>query len=589
MSLAGILGVLEEAGLIQAVHHSQEAEFQFRHELIHATTYASLLKSDRRSLHLTVGEALEHAHEGLHGDQAAVIARHFDEAGADERAFDYYLQAGDEAAGRYANAEAALHYSHALEIARKGRMDTEILQKLYLSLGRELELEGRYREALAIYRQMQADAQALANQELKFSAIMAHAKIYATPNPEQNPTLARQLLEEALAYTRQVRDQAGEARVLWNLLVLNVYGGGDYVQAIQMGEQALVLARENNLEELSAFILNDLTYAFFGSDQTLRAQETQREAAKLWRKSANLPMLVDSLSISVPIAYLLGDYERAISESEEALELSLKAGNQWGQAGSLAFTGLIHHELGLIDQGLATYQQAYELGKITKHRGAFIAGRSFLAWLLADLGDVNQAFKIANQAYLDALASQTLHLSGWVLMIMIHLHLRNNNLPEAEAALHSLRQVDTITGLRWFTPIFTPLGEAEIFLKHHDYSSTIRTVDKLIKYLEQTGIRTFASDALALKSQAQAGLGNHEEAWQTLQFAKQVAEELGSRRSLWPILARLARISEANGDHKMAQQLRSGTRQVLQYIIDHISSVDLRISFSNRPEVREHL
>ena len=98
MSLDLILGTLEEASLIQNVAQSQEIEFQFKHELIHATTYSSLLKSDRRSLHLSVGEVLEAAYPDLPGDQAALIARHFDEAGNSERALRYYTIAGDSAA-----------------------------------------------------------------------------------------------------------------------------------------------------------------------------------------------------------------------------------------------------------------------------------------------------------------------------------------------------------------------------------------------------------------------------------------------------------------------------------------------------------
>lgn len=589
MSLQRMLRSLEEAGLIHPITQSRGAVFEFHHELIHTTTYASLLKADRRSLHLAVGETIEKLLTDQSEDQAALIAKHFDEAGDDERALKYYLKAGNVASRQYANAEAILLYHRALEIARKILNNYKLLQEIYLSLGRELELGGRYGEALDTYAQMQVDARNKGDQDFEFSALMAHAKIYATPNPEQNADLAQQLLEQALTYTRKTENRAEEARVLWNLLVLNVYGNGDYTQAIQFGEKALMLAREYNLEELSAFILNDLTYAYFGSDQTLLAQKTQREAAILWRHLNNLPMLVDSLSISVPITYLLGDYKRAIRESEEALELSQKAGNQWGQAGSLAFIGLAYHELGLIDQGIATYQKAFELGKITKHRGAFIGSRSLYAWLLADLGEVNQALKIADQAYQDALANQTLYLSGWVLMIKIHLHLRNNDLPKAQAALHSLRQIDQPTGLRWFTPIFTPLGEAEIFLKTHDYPATIRTSDKFLKYLEQTGIRTFTPDALALKSQAQIEMGYLEDAWQTLLRARRIAEELGSQRSLWPILSRLAKLSEASGDQHTAQHLRGRTREVLQYVLDHIGSVDLRNSFTNRPEVREHL
>lgn len=463
------------------------------------------------------------------------------------------------------------------------------MQHLYLSIGRELELGGRYRDALDIYDQMQADAQAKGSQDLEFSGLMAHAKIYATPNPEQDPTLAKQLLEEALAYTHRTQNPEDEARVLWNLLVLSAYGGGDFSEAIQLGEQALAISRENYLEELTPFILNDLTYAYLGSNQTLLTRKTQREAARLWRKIGNLPMLVNSLSISIPMAYLLGDYERAIQESEEALELRRLTGNEWGQAGSLAFIGLVFHELGQIDRALESYQMAYELGIKTKHRAAYIIAPSCLAWLLADLGDINQALTVVNRAYKHALATQTWYLPVWALMIIVQLHLRNNDLSNAQQTLMELRQIDKSTGLRWFTPIFVPLSEAELSLNGQDYSTAMQTIDGLLEYLEQTGTRTLVSDALVLKAQAQVELGLHEDAWHTLLQARQAAEDIGSQRSLWRVLAKLAMVYELKGDHVEAAQLRGKIREVLQYIFDHISNEELRNSFLNRREVREHL
>ncbi len=586
MMLHQLLGALEQEGLIHPVAHKNEIEYDFRHELIHATAYSMLLKSERRSLHLAVGEVIEEQTSDLIPQRAALIARHFDEAGEEERALRYYTQAGDDAAHQYANGEAILNYKRALEIAQKSEQNRDLLRKLYLNLGRELELNGRYREALDTYHQMQVYARLNQEAELEFSALMAHAKIYATPNPEHNPTLAKKLLGEALEFTQKTGNRADEAHVLWNLLVLAVYSGGDFGQAIQWGERALALARSHNLEELTAFILNDLVYAYFGSGQTPLAQETQREAADLWRKLGNLPMLVDCLSISIPIDYLLGEYEGALKGSKEALELSKQTGNEWGQAGSLAFTGLVYHEFGQIDLAMETYQQAFELGIKTRHPGAYIASRCCANWLLADMGKSKDAIAALNKTYQEAIASGIWHLPVWALIMLSQVHLRNKDIEHAQDALQSLRQIDRPAGLRWFVPIFAPLSESEIMLTQKDYSGALETIELLLGYLERTKTITFIPDALRLKAKAQAELGEEDKAYSTLLQARQISEELGSRRTIWPILGDLSDLSKEKGQVSKAVQYREDAREVLEYILDHTSNTELRRSFTNRPKVR---
>src|SRR5262245_13552756 len=107
LQLASALGKLETSGLVWCVQSEPELEYLFRHALIQDAAYESMLRADRRTLHRAVGETLE----GLYADQlddiAAVLARHFVEAGDDGRALRYYSRAGDVAARAFANREAA--------------------------------------------------------------------------------------------------------------------------------------------------------------------------------------------------------------------------------------------------------------------------------------------------------------------------------------------------------------------------------------------------------------------------------------------------------------------------------------------------
>src|SRR3970040_2353021 len=112
MSLANHLTTLEASGLVRLAAVQPELEYLFRHALVHEAAYGSLVKADRKQLHLAVGEALE----SLYPEQAAsrelapILGEHFSKAGDDARALKYLSLAGAAAARVYANAEAALHY-----------------------------------------------------------------------------------------------------------------------------------------------------------------------------------------------------------------------------------------------------------------------------------------------------------------------------------------------------------------------------------------------------------------------------------------------------------------------------------------------
>ena len=66
MSARADLGTLEASGLIEIAALQPELEYLFRHALVQEAAYASLLKQDRRALHLAAG--------------ATIIALHLDRA-----------------------------------------------------------------------------------------------------------------------------------------------------------------------------------------------------------------------------------------------------------------------------------------------------------------------------------------------------------------------------------------------------------------------------------------------------------------------------------------------------------------------------
>ncbi len=141
MTLLSDLGTLESAGLIRVDKVEPDLEYHFMHSLVQDAAYASLLESDRKRLHLAVGQAIEELYPGRNREMAALLGYHFREAGEDERALRYYMIAGDEALTVYANQEAELQYRRGLELLCCNDKD---IASLYSGLAEALFRQSRF-------------------------------------------------------------------------------------------------------------------------------------------------------------------------------------------------------------------------------------------------------------------------------------------------------------------------------------------------------------------------------------------------------------------------------------------------------------
>ncbi len=103
------LDTLESKGLIRLATIDPELEYLFRHALVQDAAYESLLKQERRVLHKQVGEALEQLYPERRAELAALLARHFEQAGDSDRAVEYLVQAA-----QYANERNAVAETHDL-------------------------------------------------------------------------------------------------------------------------------------------------------------------------------------------------------------------------------------------------------------------------------------------------------------------------------------------------------------------------------------------------------------------------------------------------------------------------------------------
>jgi DNA-binding NtrC family response regulator/tetratricopeptide (TPR) repeat protein len=127
----------------------EDVVYVFKHPLIQEVAYGTLVEGERRRLHGTVGSALETLYAGRTHEVVELLARHFGESDAGEKAVDYAIAAGEKAQRGSANSEALTHFEAAtLRLAaladtrpnRLRRIDVVLKQaEVKFALGRHAE------------------------------------------------------------------------------------------------------------------------------------------------------------------------------------------------------------------------------------------------------------------------------------------------------------------------------------------------------------------------------------------------------------------------------------------------------------------
>jgi tetratricopeptide (TPR) repeat protein len=170
----------------------------------------------------------------------------------------------------------------------------------------------------------------------------------------------------------------------------------------------------------------------------------------------------------------------------------------------------------------------------------------------------------------------------YILTRLVQLHLRQNQLDEAEALINQAKKGFNSES----TPIFFQfifLAEAELALRQGGYERALAVSDDLLASLNQFGMRAFIAEALHLRGQILVAMGQTEAAYKTLLQAQAEAEAVGSRRMLWQILFALSRLE---ADPAEAERQRKQAQEIVTSIAAHVSDPELRASFLGLAQVR---
>lgn len=175
------------------------SRYQFSHGLFQQYLYRGLGAGERRVLHGEVAIALESLYDGRTDEIPLVLARHWREAGQNEKAVGYLLGAGDRARALYAHTEAVEAYTDALGILEK-LGDQERAARTLMKLGLTHHVAFNFTAARQAYDEGFVRWQAASRQRPRDLPVAPHALRLAWAEPETlDPALPTDVWSVAVA------------------------------------------------------------------------------------------------------------------------------------------------------------------------------------------------------------------------------------------------------------------------------------------------------------------------------------------------------------------------------------------------------
>ncbi len=578
------LDELLSARLISEVRN-ETRPYNISHDRIREVAYARISEARREVFHRRALTALTEAKA-----PSAELAHHALSAKEWQFAFQHSLNAGDEAMRLYDVTTAAGHYESArsLLIESKADVDSATYQHLYLQLGKAYELEFHPRQALTIYKEMQAQAAIRESREMELASLIACCVLLPVHYDTQNIDLARELAGQALPLAQELGDAAAQYQIELSLARTYKFGDRQIEPAIAHLRAAEELAFKSDLREQLALVRLELGVAFTFIGRLEQAEWILTEAMETFRELDQHPRVLSCLHNLAIIQMESGNFDAALSLLDEAYRANKALGSPTSVYALATTHNVIHILRGEYYRAFEVLLPALGLDRTHILSGLWIDIFQQLAWCYHDLGAYELGLDYCQKAisHHDQ-TSQTGRAPAFATLAL--LELRRGNLREAEAAVKKGwenfdLQWQTYAG--WSETHSILEADAELALAQGELDRAASCVRQLLGKYEELKLRHFKPGILFLRARVELAAGNREDAHQTLCEALALSGEMGAHHGVWEMCWVLNLLEMERGNESVAAQLKERARHEALWIAEHAGTPELRGVFLSLPEVQ---
>lgn len=484
------LSDLQAAEFVYETQLHPELEYTFKHPLTREVAYGGLLTEQRRALHIRAANAFEKLYAGHLDQHASSLAVHCREANALERAIPYTIQAGDNAADRYATPDATIRYQEALEMARllpTSEKSSRFQIRAILKLANVASNREQFVRDLENLQQAQKLAEELDHKPRLSQVLYWIGRVqYVLGRYE----LGVEFCEKALAIAETVggdRLTAPPINLLGRLHSLTYPGLGAHLLARSV-EQMHVLG--NQIEEAAAAGLLGWLYSVIG--QFSDANKFSERGVTVAEPTEHLPTLAACLQYRGQVLGCQGELERSLRDFARAIDIAEETGDTFRKYlvyGSLGHTQLL---AGNLDRAIA---------------------------------DLIQCKQLARQIGTD------FHLGGW-LTYFAEAHLRSGNLEEALATIGEALKIANDSGQPLSKALASRvLAQCRLAGDPPETDGAQEVLETAIPFLEERQMNFDLAHTLSVLAQCLRTKGDIEGSTTTLGRALKMFENMGLKQA----------------------------------------------------------
>jgi DNA-binding SARP family transcriptional activator len=407
MDVDALVYSLDELWLRRVIQHHQGDNYNFTHGKLRDTAYDALSDARRRLCHQRIAEALVLISNGDAELENGLTAKHFELAGQNDQAIEYYIKAAQTSRRVFANSKAILYLEQALSlILENSKWDYERTRKtveIGETLGDVYEITGKRENAVAIYSKA---LEQLSEQDnlIKARILGKIAKVSAARFGYENAD------EKFLQAVEALGHPPDESNIDWWRAWLDIqfervwmYYNLANVERMESTLASLlpVIKRLKAQDKLIAYQI-DLVALYFRRDRYQVDERTKQLAFEVLKKCQELNNT--EYLIRATVGYGLaslwgGDLENAQQYLEEGLKFADQAGDVINQIISLTYLAVTNRLLSDAELCQSYATEALVLCEREGEPTYTASAKANLGWVAWRQGNIHQAKDLSLNAF----------------------------------------------------------------------------------------------------------------------------------------------------------------------------------------------
>ena len=552
--LAPLLEELVATGLVVRHGRGDDKVYTFNQTLVQNAAYESLLRRDRRSLHLAIARAIETFSPAETAAELAVLAAHYANGGDAMRASAYYSRAAKRAIETFATREALALYDAALAASADLASDegAGLLMDLRKARAELNHLIGRFEDA-------------------------------------------RQENREYLEVARAVGDRSREADALASL-GFSAMWAEDFDAALEHSGEAIALAGEIGETSMLGRAHMISTYIDAVSGNTDAAEAKVDETISICQSIGDFMSEIGSYFIYSHMKSWSGDFGAATELAARGVALAREKGQlgqtlrtQYAQAIGLVGAGEYDNALALFEDGMALAKKIGDEAFIPRYQNG-------LGWLYIETGNFEHGYDL-NQASAEQARLRT-HATGVEMTCFAETNMGDAALGRSDQALagellNGVERValssNTHTWMKWRYTTHVLLSRGKLELALGRPASAREYAAQCLKHAEPTRSKKYIAGAWTLLGDcARADLDwEAAEKWYTK--ANAIVRSIGHKPQIWQTHAALGRLYQETDRIEQGRKQYAVAVKCIEQLRQSTKDVRLCAGLDNSPRMAEVL